>query len=272
MSTQLLVEALAPGRPIPDFSISIRRPRRPSSLIKKERPQVAVVSAQLQDPKRGGGDLLRKIRLESPETRVIVLLDFSERNAVTEAFRAGAQGVFCRTEPFQLLAKCIQCVANGQVWANSNEMQFLLQALAEPAFPNCLTLTGGVLSRPRQPDVVRCVAEGPHQPANRGAPQIEPSTLSKTIYFAYLTSWASPVESRLCFMLSATAASSIRCRLLLQGACRRPPPARTRPKSRARSQFADLAPSQPQQSSSRWRDPKDEHRFLPISRGARTGS
>jgi two-component system, NarL family, nitrate/nitrite response regulator NarL len=158
MSTQLLVEALAREDQFHIFQ-SPSDARSVLLLIKKERPQVAVISAQLQDPKRGGGDLLRKIRVESPETRVIVLLDFSERIAVTEAFRAGAQGVFCRTEPFQLLAKCIQCVANGQVWANSSEMQFLLQALAEPAFPNCLTLTGGVLSA-RDTDVVRCVAEG----------------------------------------------------------------------------------------------------------------
>lgn len=158
MSTQLLVEALARED---QFQI-VQAPsdaRGLLGLVKKERPQVAVVSAQLQDPKRGGGDLLRKVRIESPETRLIVLLDFSERVAVTEAFRAGAQGVFCRTEPFQLLAKCIQCVANGQVWANSTEMQFLLEALAEPTFPGFLNLTGGVLSA-RDTDVVRCVAEG----------------------------------------------------------------------------------------------------------------
>ena len=158
MSTQLLVEALARED---QFQI-VQSPsdvRGLLLLVKKERPQVAVISAQLQDPKRGGGDLLRKIRLESPETRVIVLLDFSERVAVTEAFRTGAQGVFCRTEPFQLLAKCIHCVANGQVWANSAEMQFLLQALAEPTFPGSLNLPGGVLSA-RDTDVVRCVAEG----------------------------------------------------------------------------------------------------------------
>jgi DNA-binding NarL/FixJ family response regulator len=127
--------------------------------MRREKPNVAVISADLQDPKRGGADLIRKLRLESPETRVIVLLDFSERNGVTGAFRAGAQGVFCRTEPFRLLAKCIDCVAGGQVWASSTELQYLLQALSQPAFPSNLNLQGGVLS-PRDIDVVLCVAEG----------------------------------------------------------------------------------------------------------------
>jgi two-component system, NarL family, nitrate/nitrite response regulator NarL len=158
MSTQLLVEALARED---QFHIieSPSDPRGILLLVKKEKPHIAVISAQLEDPKRGGCDLVRKVRVESPETRVIVLLDFSERAMVTEAFRAGAQGVFCRTEPFRLLAKCIQCVANGQVWANSTELQFLLQALAQPAFPGSLTLKGGLLSA-RETDVVRCVAEG----------------------------------------------------------------------------------------------------------------
>jgi two-component system, NarL family, nitrate/nitrite response regulator NarL len=158
MSTQLLVEALARED---QFQIieSASDARAILLLVKKEKPHVAVISTQLQDPKRGGADLVRKLRLESPETRVILLLDFSERASVIEAFRAGAQGVFCRTEPFRLLAKCIHCVANGQVWANSTELQFLLQALAQPAFPNHLTLSGGPLSA-RETDVVRCVAEG----------------------------------------------------------------------------------------------------------------
>src|SRR5581483_10155962 len=158
MNTQLLVEALAREE---QFHI-IESPsdaRGVLHLIRREKPQVALISADLQDPKRGGTDLVRKVRLESPETRVIVLLDFSDRGGVTEAFRAGAQGVFCRTEPFRLLAKCIHCVADGQVWASSTELQYLLQALTQPAFPSNLNLSGGVLSA-RDVDVVRCVAEG----------------------------------------------------------------------------------------------------------------
>lgn len=157
MSTQLLVEAL--GRE-DQFELleSPSDARAILALIKKEKPQVAVISAQLQDPKRGGSDLVRKIRQDAPETRVIVLLDYSERGTVIEAFRSGAQGVFCRTEPFRLLAKCIQCVANGQVWANSTELHFLLQALGQPGAVS-FNLSNGLLSA-RESDVVRCVAEG----------------------------------------------------------------------------------------------------------------
>src|ERR1700736_1679613 len=158
MTTQLLVDAL--GRD-GQFQM-LESPSRAAAilaLVKKEKPQVAVISANLGEPNQRGFDLVREIRLQSPVTRVIVLLDSSERTSVTEAFRAGAQGVFCRTEPFRLLAKCIQCVDDGQIWASSSQLQFVLGALSQPPLAGCLNVNGGLLSA-RETDVVRCVAEG----------------------------------------------------------------------------------------------------------------
>jgi DNA-binding NarL/FixJ family response regulator len=156
MTTQLLVEALARDA---QFQM-IEAPSNASgilALVASKKPQIAVISAQLEQS--GGFDLVREIHAQSPATRVIVLLDSSERTTVTEAFRAGARGVFCRTEPFRLLAKCIQCVADGQVWASSSELHFVLEALTEPAIPGGLHFNGGLLSA-RETDVVRCVTEG----------------------------------------------------------------------------------------------------------------
>jgi DNA-binding NarL/FixJ family response regulator len=155
MTTQLLVEAL--GRDA-QFEM-IESPSNASAIlavVKAEKPQIALISAELERSK--GFDLVREIRTQSPGTRVIILLDSSERDVVTDAFRAGAQGVFCRTEPFRLLAKCIQCVAGGQIWANSSELRFVLEALAQP--PNAgLNLNDGLLSA-RETEVVQCVTEG----------------------------------------------------------------------------------------------------------------
>jgi two-component system, NarL family, nitrate/nitrite response regulator NarL len=158
MSTQLLVEALARD---PQFHM-IESPSTEAvilSLVKREKPHVAVMSAKLGENGRGAFDLVRNIRTQVPGTRVVVMLDASERAAVVEAFRAGASGVFCRTEPFRLLAKCIQCVHAGQVWASSSELHFLIEALAQPTFANFRGDGGSPLSV-READVVRCVAEG----------------------------------------------------------------------------------------------------------------
>jgi two-component system nitrate/nitrite response regulator NarL len=156
MTTQLLVEALARDAQFQMIESSSKAPAV-LALVRKEKPQIAVISAQLEDS--GGFDLVREIRIQSPTTRVIVLLDSSTRTTVTEAFRAGAHGIFCRTEPFRQLGKCIQCVANGQIWASSSELQFVLDALAQPPLAGCANLKDGLLSA-RETDVVRCVAEG----------------------------------------------------------------------------------------------------------------
>jgi DNA-binding NarL/FixJ family response regulator len=158
MSTQLLVEAL--GRD-PQL-LMIESPPNGLTLlnmVKREKPQIVVVSAKLGDGHGGGYDLVREIHNLSANTRVIVLLDASERASVVEAFRAGAQGVFCRTEPFRLLGKCIQCVHQGQVWASSNELKYLLEALANPTLASFQTADGSLLSA-RETDVVRCLVEG----------------------------------------------------------------------------------------------------------------
>lgn len=166
MGTQLLVEALArEGR----FQM-IESPSTEAAilaLIQREKPHVAVISAKLGEKSSAGPELVRNIRALSPVTRVIILLDASERSAVTGAFRTGAQGVFCRTEPFRLLAKCIQCVHLGQVWASSHELQFILEALAQPNFADFPGI-GAVPLSAREIDVVRCVAEGL---TNRGIAQ-----------------------------------------------------------------------------------------------------
>jgi len=158
MSTQLLVEALARDSQFHMIEISASGAAI-VQLAKRDRPHVAVVSASFRDGQMGGFELVREVRTQSPETRAIMLLDSSERASVTQAFRAGAQGVFCRTEPFRLLAKSIQCVNAGQVWASSTELQYVLEALTQPALTP-FSGKGNTLLSAREIDVVRCVSEG----------------------------------------------------------------------------------------------------------------
>jgi DNA-binding NarL/FixJ family response regulator len=158
LSTQLLVEALARDA---QFQM-IESPSNAAAILeltKREKPHVVVISAKLGEDHSGGLDLLRELRTQSPSPRGIVLLDSSERAAVIAAFRAGAQGVFCRTETFRLLAKCVQCVGGGQVWASGTELQFVLEALTQPALAH-FTGKGESLLSAREIDVVRCLAEG----------------------------------------------------------------------------------------------------------------
>jgi two-component system nitrate/nitrite response regulator NarL len=130
------------------------------ATVLKEKPAVAVISAELDDEPRKGFSVARELHAAVPETRVVMLLDASDRSQIVEAFRAGARGVFSRSESLKSLAKCIHCVAQGQVWANSRELRFVLEALGEALPLHVVDARGATLLSRREQEVVRCVAEG----------------------------------------------------------------------------------------------------------------
>jgi DNA-binding NarL/FixJ family response regulator len=159
MACQLLASSLERRR---DFSVvgAAVSLAEACEAVKRAGPQVAIVSANLKDGPLSGFELLRNIRQTHPDTRVILLLDSSERNIVVDAFRAGARGVFCRSHSFKLLCKCIACVHEGQIWADSSQMQFVVESLAPQAPAEVVNAKGESLLTKREKEVVACVADG----------------------------------------------------------------------------------------------------------------
>ncbi len=92
---------------------------------------VAVVSTTIGGVRSKGLDLCRSLHDAGRPAAVVLLLESLEEPAVLDAFRSGARGVFCRTEPPALLSKCIQCVHSGQIWANSRQLQMVVEAFAK---------------------------------------------------------------------------------------------------------------------------------------------
>ena len=91
----------------------------------------------------------------------MLLLDESEPQMVVNAFRAGAKGVFSRTQSdIRLLAKCIRRVMEGQVGVDSQQMLYLLEALTGNGNgkPDAAG-TSARLTR-REESVVRLVVQG----------------------------------------------------------------------------------------------------------------
>lgn len=103
---------------------------------------------------------VRQIRSLYPEVSVIVLLDALERTLVVETLRSGARGIFCRTDSFEALCKSIRCVYEGQVWAGSAELRFMLEALVDEGQPVASPLAGLRRLSKREEQITRLVAEG----------------------------------------------------------------------------------------------------------------
>src|SRR5262249_15862537 len=71
--------------------------------------------------------LLREYRQKRPAVRCIMLLDRSDREQVVEAFSSGVMGICGRDDSCELLCKCIDRVHNGQIWANSEQLHYVLE-------------------------------------------------------------------------------------------------------------------------------------------------
>ena len=159
MNSQLLASALERDK---RFQVLEAAPdaRGITAAIMKEKPAVVVISADIDGNPRKGFEVAREVRGLCPTSRIVMLLDSAERGLVVEAFRAGARGVFSRNESLKSLAKCIYCVHQGQVWANSKELRYLLDALGEALPLRVVDAKGTELLSRREQEVVRCVAEG----------------------------------------------------------------------------------------------------------------
>jgi two-component system nitrate/nitrite response regulator NarL len=159
LNCELLETAFRRKRRAIDIVGSAIESNRALALIEKHRPDVAVISAQLEGAV-DGFRLLMELRSLQSSTRAVLLLDSRERDYVIDAFRCGAHGVFFRDERVETLARCIHAVHRGQVWANSEQLRFLLDALCQ-SMP--LRFREGsrldMLSK-RQEQVVQLVAQG----------------------------------------------------------------------------------------------------------------
>jgi DNA-binding NarL/FixJ family response regulator len=158
MNSQLLADALAQDVQLEVTGIE---PKQAAILaaVAQQKPHVVLISSALEDSGTGF-DLARQISSNHPGTRVILLMDTSNPTAVVQGFRCGAHGIFSRTESSKSLAKCIHCVHAGQIWANSMELRYVLDALRESEPMRLVDAGGEALLSKREQDVVRCVAEG----------------------------------------------------------------------------------------------------------------
>lgn len=159
MSSQLLADALAQDSgfeviPVEASSSAL------SETIAGNAPHILLLSSTLNGSEAAGFDVARQVHSSFPEIKVIILMDAANPKAVIEAFRSGAQGIFSRTESSKALAKCIRSVHQGQVWANSSELRYLLQALREAPSMRVVDSRGDTILSKREHDVVQCVSEG----------------------------------------------------------------------------------------------------------------
>ncbi len=157
--TELLADALKRDEclqvtTLPPDSDRLKTDRNPGDA------DVLLISSNLEGQSGRGFELLRALRSVHPDLRAIVLLDSSQGEMILEAFRAGAQGIFSKSDSVEILGKCIRKVFEGEIWANTHQVAILTQALASSHNIRAVDARGLNLLSKREMEVARSVALG----------------------------------------------------------------------------------------------------------------
>lgn len=103
----------------------------------------------------------RRVHLTHPQVPIILLGECYAREIVVNAFRSGVRGIFCFADAsLRELCKCIHTVRDGQGWASSEQMHYLLDLVCQVPSLRVINDCGRSLLTPREEQVVALVAEG----------------------------------------------------------------------------------------------------------------
>jgi two-component system nitrate/nitrite response regulator NarL len=158
MSSQMLADSLKKSqlfRPIAVASTS-----EALSAISSRLQQTVVISGELDTGGSLGLQFARTVHARYPQLGIVILLDRAERDAVIEAFRSGARGVFSRTEPISEFFRCVEQVSRGEICVGKAESDFLLQAFKSIPAPRIASANGNVALSKRELQVVQSAARG----------------------------------------------------------------------------------------------------------------
>jgi len=156
IQSQLLARALKGRRDFQVSAVDLEMTALQNFLQSNHADVILIAASRLPDL-----SLLHWLRLSYPRMSSVLLVDSDERELVVNALRAGAKGIFLFSQtPFPMLCKCIQCIFRGEVWVNSQQMNYVLDALSEVPTLRVVNSNGRFLLTPREEQVVALVADG----------------------------------------------------------------------------------------------------------------
>ena len=160
MASEMLTRTLNHSRGQFDVVASVWDAAGVMATLARRDADVALLSATLGNSPATSLTLLRQLCAFRPKTRAVLLVESLESDLVIDAFRSGSRGIFCRNEPLRRLRRCICAVHQGQIWVNTEQLEFLLKALQQACLLHVVDAKGQDLLAPRETEVVGLVAEG----------------------------------------------------------------------------------------------------------------
>jgi DNA-binding NarL/FixJ family response regulator len=126
-------------------------------LAVSSRPDVVLMDLRM--PRCDGVDATRRLRVEAPEVKVLVLTTYADDRSVVDALRAGARGYLTKDAGAEEIQAALRQVAHGQAAIDPAVQHHVLDAIAsipeaQPAPPGRDHLTA------REVEVLKLIAHG----------------------------------------------------------------------------------------------------------------
>lgn len=160
VTSELLKQALS-SQPDCEISGCSRNLEELEAMMATSPPHIVLIKASTS---RGAFDpiaILETVHALSPATRSIVLSSDLSKQDVIAYFHAQARGILpADMTDFATMCRCIHAVFEGQIWASSEQLDYLIESLsaAKPA-PVVSDREGKILSA-REREVLSLLAEG----------------------------------------------------------------------------------------------------------------
>ncbi|HAZ66658.1 MAG TPA: DNA-binding response regulator [Opitutae bacterium] len=100
------------------------------AAAQRVQPDLAIIDIGL--PGINGIELIRRLRRELPDLRILVFSSLQNLQIVRSVMQAGTQGFVDKSESFSVLRQAVLAVLNGKTWFNHNFNELLREALAHP--------------------------------------------------------------------------------------------------------------------------------------------
>jgi DNA-binding NarL/FixJ family response regulator len=119
----------------------------------KERPQVDIVLLDITLPDINGVEVCKEIKKLSPETKVLIISNHSERSIIMQMLQQGASGYLLKNASSEELVRCVHDVLAGRI-ALSAEVTAIMTRPLQNELKNIPHLTK------REIQVLGMIAEG----------------------------------------------------------------------------------------------------------------
>lgn len=126
------------------------------SLLKNKKVHIAILDIEMPD--QNGVELTRKIQVEYPEVRVILLTMYKSSQMVSMAIEAGASGYLLKERGQEELIQAIKKVHAGQTFLGEGVMELLVEGIREPTKPQVTEVALNMTKREKE--VLALIVEG----------------------------------------------------------------------------------------------------------------